>query len=123
DQFRRVFASALDIAQGPQAILDPQIAALAPAQFQQPLQERREPNLHVRIVRSSRHEHADAPHLIALLRARRERPRGRTAHQRDELAPFHSITSSAMASSLSGTWRPSALAVLRLMASSNFVGC
>ncbi|HEX6614289.1 MAG TPA: hypothetical protein VF022_10530, partial [Rhodanobacteraceae bacterium] len=28
-----------------------------------------------------------------LLRARRERPRRRTAKQRDKLAPFHSITS------------------------------
>src|SRR6266436_8570423 len=28
-------------------------------------------------------------------RARRERPRGRTAKQRDELAPLHSMTSSA----------------------------
>src|SRR5512132_1051342 len=35
----------------------------------------------------------------------------------------HSITSSASASSLSGTLRPSAFAVLRLMTSSNFVGC
>ena len=36
---------------------------------------------------------------------------------------LYSITSSAAASSLSGTVRPSAFAVLRLMASSNFVGC
>src|SRR6187551_341616 len=35
----------------------------------------------------------------------------------------HSITSSASASSLSGTMRPSALAVLRLRTSSNLVGC
>src|SRR5262245_48778096 len=35
----------------------------------------------------------------------------------------HSITSSARASSVGGTSRPSALAVLRLMTSSNFVGC
>src|SRR5262245_693533 len=34
----------------------------------------------------------------------------------------HSITSSARASSVGGTSRPSALAVLRLMTSSNFVG-
>jgi hypothetical protein len=58
------------------------------------------------------------------LRPRRKRPRRRrAAEQRDELAPLHSTTSSASASSLSGIWRPSALAVLRLMASSNFVGC
>jgi hypothetical protein len=39
-----------------------------------------------------------------LLRMRRERPRGRrAAEQRDELPPFHSITSSARASSVEGT--------------------
>src|SRR5262245_31271387 len=38
-------------------------------------------------------------------------------------APDHSITSSARASSVRGTSRPSALAVLRLITSSNLVGC
>ena len=47
----------------------------------------------------------------------------RAAGQRDELAPpHHSITSSARASSVGGTSRPSALAVLRLITSSYFVG-
>src|SRR5262249_30394057 len=64
------------------------------------------------------------PRHRLLLRPRRERPpRRRTAEQRDELAAFHSITSSASARSLSGTWRPSAFAVLRLITSSNLVGC
>jgi hypothetical protein len=49
--------------------------------------------------------------------------RRRAAKQRDELPPFHSITSSAVASSAGGTVRPSALAVLRLMTNSNLVGC
>src|SRR5262249_36812310 len=57
-----------------------------------------------------------------LLPARRERPGRRAAEQRDEVAPLHSITSSAMASSLSGTVRPSALAVLRFMTRMYFVG-
>src|SRR5262249_40022269 len=61
-------------------------------------------------------EDADAPHPLRLLRARRERPRRRrTAEQRDEFAALHSITSSASASILSGTVRPSAFAVLRLI--------
>jgi hypothetical protein len=60
---------------------------------------------------------------LALLRPRRQRPRCHAAESCDELASFHSITSSASASSLSGIWRPSALAVLRLMTSSNLVGC
>src|SRR5262249_46377851 len=43
--------------------------------------------------------------------------------QRDEFAPVHSITSSARASSVYGTSRPSALAAVRLMINSNLVGC
>src|SRR6516164_3247796 len=60
-----------------------------------------------------------------LLRACRERPRHRrAAHERDELAPLHhSITSSASASRVGGTVRPSVFAVLRLITSSNLVGC
>src|SRR5262249_11386676 len=58
-----------------------------------------------------------------LLRARRERPRSsRAAEQRDELAAFHSITSSASCWRCKGTSRPSALAVFRLTTDSNFVG-
>jgi hypothetical protein len=61
--------------------------------------------------------------VVELLRARRERPRRRRgAEQRDEITADHSITSSARASSVSGTSRPSALAVLRLITSSNLVG-
>src|SRR5262249_52275789 len=57
-----------------------------------------------------------------LLRTRRERPTGRrAAEQRDELAAPHSITSSVRASTGIGISRPSALAVLRLMTSSNLV--
>src|SRR5262249_55607454 len=58
-----------------------------------------------------------------LLRPRRERPHSSATEQRDELAALHSITSSARASSLSETVKPSALAVLRLMTSSYLVGC
>src|SRR5215469_9467706 len=70
---------------------------------------------------SSNHRHR------RLLRARRERPCCcRAAEQRDELAPLHlrghSTTSSARAISADGSSIPSALAVLRLITSSNFVG-
>src|SRR5262249_14450262 len=60
---------------------------------------------------------------LRLLCARRERPHRRAAEQRDELAPFHSITSSARASSVGGTSRPMALAVGKLMTNSNLVDC
>jgi hypothetical protein len=50
-----------------------------------------------------------------LPRARRERPRSRSADERDEFAASdrgnHSITSSAVASRVAGTSRPSAFAV------------
>src|SRR5262249_36029777 len=58
-----------------------------------------------------------------LLRPRRQRPCHRAAEQRDELAAFHSITSSAVASSEGGTVRPSAFAVGMLMTKSNLVDC
>src|SRR5262249_37395554 len=48
---------------------------------------------------------------------------GRAAEKRHELAAFHSITSSARASSVGGTSRPSAFAVVRLITRSNLVGC
>src|SRR5262249_23042458 len=73
--------------------------------------------------RSAARELAQPIHLRRLLRARRERPRRRpTADDPDELAPLHSITSSARASSVGGTSRPSALAVLRLITNSYLVG-
>jgi hypothetical protein len=52
----------------------------------QGLLERYEAGLTLSIVRGTVHEHADAPHPLGLLRARRERPRCRGAEQRDELA-------------------------------------
>src|SRR5262249_34029268 len=106
------------------ASVDADIAAFRPSTLFQPLPECREASLGFRIVLGERHEHADAPHSLALLRARRERPRGsRAAEQCDELAPFHhSITSSARASTVGGSSRPSALAVLRLITSSYLVG-
>jgi putative ABC transport system substrate-binding protein len=55
--------------------------------------------------------------------ARGERPRGSVScGKRNELAPPHSITSSAVASRDCGTLSPSTFAVLRLMTSSNLVG-
>ena len=89
----------------------------------QRLGDRQDAPLRCRIVCREGHEHADAPHPLALLRARRERPCRRAAEKRDEGAAPHSITSSAVASSVGGTSRPSALAVLRLRINSIFVDC
>src|SRR5262249_22836537 len=70
------------------------------------------------------HEVPDPGHSRRLLRACREWPRcRRAAEKRDELAPPHSITSSARASTVAGRSRPSALAVLRLMTNSYLEAC
>src|SRR5262249_23279581 len=89
-----------------------------------PLHECREAGLTIRIVRGLANEHSDPPHLLGLLRPRRERPRGRrAAEQRDERASSHSITSSASDSRLSEILMPSVLAVWALMTSSSLLAC
>src|SRR6516162_433825 len=74
--------------------------------------------------RESTHQHRDAPFPLWPLCSRCERPCGdHSAGERDELAPPHSVTSSAATSSLSGTVRPSILAVSALINSSNLLAC
>jgi len=71
------------VGRGPAGI-DPQVG---PAQLFQGLRERREAGLSLRIVGGPIHEHADAPHALDLLRARRARPRdGGEGESNDELA-------------------------------------
>jgi hypothetical protein len=62
----------------------PHVAAIGPPQVRKRLRERRVATLHLRVVFVERHEHADAPHAVALLRAHRERPRRRAAESGDE---------------------------------------
>jgi hypothetical protein len=79
-------------------------------------------DLHVRVRWGGRRQIAYTHGLPGLLPLRRERPCRRVAKQHDERAPSHSITSSARESSVGGTSRPSALAVLRFITSSYLVG-
>ena len=67
---------------------------LNPPELAQPLPERVEQG---RPVGRGRQTKKTYPRHLArlLLRARRERPRRRTAEQSDEVAPFHSIRASA----------------------------
>jgi len=67
--------------------------------------EGREARLPFRIIGGEVHQHADAPHPLALLRARRERPSTccRAAEQRDELASSH-VEHGASSPAL-GPWR------------------
>jgi hypothetical protein len=100
-------------------------ATLDPAEFAQSVHKGTDP-LGLTGTRA-RAKETDGRHLERLLRPHRERRkhrRGRrAAEQRDEVAPCaHSITSSARVSTVAGTSRPSALAVLRLITSSYLVG-
>ena len=65
----------------------PHVAAIRPTQVRKRVRERGEATLLLGIVSVARHEDADAPYAVALLRARRERPRSRAAEERDEIAP------------------------------------
>src|SRR5215813_3923006 len=105
------------------AILDCNGATFDPAELTQPLRKSGEPFASSGM--GVRTQEADGPQTSGLLRARRERPRHRrAAEQRDELAAAaHSITSSASCCNCRGTLRPRAFAVLRLITSSNLVGC
>src|SRR5262245_16888468 len=58
----------------------------------QAVMERRDASLRYWIIRGRGHEHADAPHPLDLLRARRKWPRRHAAVQRDELARLHWVT-------------------------------
>ena len=71
------------------ALLDAHVAANDPARLRQALQECSDPGLKFRIVRSCGQDYANAPHALALLRARRERPRRRRNEKGDEFPPPH----------------------------------
>src|SRR5215469_15398662 len=103
---------------------DLNVAVFNPSEHRKSLPKRHQASLYFRVVLGERMQEHDAPHPLWLLRARRNRPRRRRAAEQDEVAARdHSITSSARASSVGGTSRPSALAVLRLMRSSILLAC
>src|SRR5215831_6074407 len=103
-------------------IFNREIATFDPAELAQPLHKSSDPLTFSR--RRSGPQVPDDRQLPRLLPARCKGPRDSRAEQRDELAAphHHSITSSASASTVGGIVRPSALAVLRLITSSNLVG-
>src|SRR5262249_2017914 len=122
NQLGRIPTKKFGIARAP-AMVDAHIAAIYPAGLLEAVQETGQSGLPIWVVGARAHEYADPPHPLALLRARHARQHRRAAESRDERAPFHSITSSATVSSLSGTVRPRVLAVCWLMTSSSLVDC
>jgi hypothetical protein len=120
NQIGRQFRQSVIAPFGP-AIFDCRVLTLDVASFLEALTKRgdvRRKSIWRSGVEKSDHWHG------GLLCTRRERPRSRrAADERDELAAPHSITSSARPSSVIGKVRPSALAVLRLIANSTFTAC
>src|SRR5262245_27720801 len=97
DQLGRVLSIVFDIGSAP-AILDPHVVPLGPAQLSQGFDERLNAGPTFWIVfGEAAGEPTNTSQAMVLLRARRERPRGRrAAEQRDERAPpDHLITSLA----------------------------
>jgi len=69
---------------------DPYVAALCPPELLESVQERCDQSLPRTALVA--HQHPNQPHPLWLLRARRERPRGRAVEQQNERAASHSIT-------------------------------
>jgi hypothetical protein len=76
----------VDVTAG-QPKVHPHVAAIGPTQARKRLRECRRATLHLRIVSVAPPEHADAPHPLALLRARRDWPCRRAAESGEEFAP------------------------------------
>ena len=74
DQFSCVFAHSVGLVVAP-SIVDADVLPDSPTQLLQALCKSRQAGVSFHIVRSEWREHADAPHPLGLLRARRERPR------------------------------------------------
>src|SRR5262249_30172513 len=90
DQFRSVFALAIDFIFAP-ADVDRYITAVTPAQLLQPLHECLKSSLTVWIVFGSIHQPTAPPYLLELLRTRGERPRRHySTDETNELASPHS---------------------------------
>src|SRR5262245_38105954 len=123
DQFFRIGARKIGIAARP-SIQDLDVSSCDPTKLLKSVLKQSYAPLGCWIVWiAAAEQNANPPRPARLLSARNDRPpRRRAAEQRDELAAFHSITSSARASSVGGTSRPSARAVLRLMTRSYLVG-
>ena len=84
------------------AIVDPDVAALRPSKLLESLPECGDEGLSFPVALGIPHQHTDPPHSVRLLRARRKRPRGRTAEKGDELASPHGLLHHAEGHTLAG---------------------
>jgi hypothetical protein len=86
-QFRDGGLCLFDVSDAPM-IVDLNVATDCPSQLFEALLQRYRTGQTLWVTLGKWHQHADTAHTLALLRARRERSRGRrTAEKRNELAP------------------------------------
>jgi hypothetical protein len=73
-------------------LFEPDVPPFRPPELQKFLAQRRKPQRSFRVVFGERHHDADSPHLVGLLRTRRERPSSRrAADENDEFASPHRL--------------------------------
>jgi hypothetical protein len=88
DQLLRERSHPTDFTAAPTNI-HPHGAGIGPTQVCKGLRERRDGRLPRRIVFVGRHEHADPPHPLTVLRTRHVRPSRRANKPRDERSALH----------------------------------
>ena len=71
------------------AIIDSEVSSIRPAELLKALLKYGHAGADIGIAFGNRHQHANTANSLRLLRTRGERPRSRTAEQRDERAPVH----------------------------------
>jgi hypothetical protein len=73
-------------------LFEPDVSPFRPSELQKFLPQRRNPQQSFRVVFGERHHDADSPHLVRLLRTRRQRPSGcQTNCHFDEIASSHCL--------------------------------
>ena len=81
DQLLCKSSDAVDVTASP-AVIDLEIAALAPTELVETLPKCRNARTCVRVVLGGRHQHANPPHPFRLLRVHRKRPVSDSATER-----------------------------------------
>jgi hypothetical protein len=89
DQLLRERSHPIGVIAGPPKV-HPHVATIGPTQVRKRLRQRRNVSLPHGIVFFARHEQADAPYAVALLRPRHDRPScGGPTDPRDEIPASH----------------------------------
>ena len=115
DEFLRESLYRLRVAGCRPARVDPDVAALRPAELLKSLPECGGEGLSFRGALGKRHQHADPPHPVGLLRARHQRPGRRAAEKGDEIATPHGAAAAPISTALGVLGMPGMTAYVGLL--------